>query len=279
MRCPQGVLKTCLVILLAGGLVGLAGCNKLRARDLLNKGVEAYKSGKFDQAEESFKKATELDPTLLNARVFLATAYASQFVQGLTTPENLQRGQQAVAQFKKVLQQDPKNLLAVEGIASMLFRMGSAPYNPKTLEEAKVWNKKHIAMKPNAPEPYYSIGVIDWGLAYRANQDMRKAYNKNLPRRRQLKGQQPLPEKLRKEFTSKYQQDVDEGIQNEKKAIQLRPNYANAMAYLNLLYRQKADMVATPKERQALLDKANALVKKVNEIKQKEAAAPPKSSG
>jgi tetratricopeptide (TPR) repeat protein len=266
-------------VLLAGGLVGLAGCNKLRARDLLNKGVEAYKMGKFDQAEESFKKATELDPTLLNARVFLATAYASQFVQGLTTPENLQKGQEAVAQFKKVLEQDPKNVLAIDGIASMLFRMGSAPYDPKTLEEAKTWDHKHIELKPDAPDPYYSIGVIDWGLAYHANQKMRQAYNKALPRgRKPLKAEDPLPKKLREEFTSKYQQDVEEGIQNEKKAIQLRPDYANAMAYLNLLYRQKADMVATPQERQALLNEANALVNKVNEIKQKEASAPPKTS-
>jgi cytochrome c-type biogenesis protein CcmH/NrfG len=279
MRCPQGVLKICLVVLLAGGLAGVAGCNKLRARDLLNKGVQAYKLGQFDQAEESFKKAAELDPTLINARIYLATAYASQFVEGSPAPENLKRGQEAIAQFKKVLELDPKNLSAIDGIGSMLFKMGSNPFDPDTMNKAKTWEEKHIQLKPSDAEPYYYVGVIDWTLAFRANQDARKAYNAALPKRKpHLKAIDPLPKKLREPFATKYQQTVDDGIQSLNKAIQLRPDYADAMAYLNLLYRQKADMAESTDQREALLKQADALVDKVNEIKQKEASAPPKKS-
>lgn len=278
MRCPQGVLKTCLVVLLAGGLVGLAGCNKLRARDLINQGVQAYKLGQFDKAEESFKKAAQLDPKLMMARVYLATSYASQFVPGSPSPDNMQKGQEAIAQFKKVLEQDPKNLSAIDGIGSMLFHMGSTPFNPQMLEEAKQWNEKHIQLKPSDAQPYYWIGVIDWSLAYRANQDMRKAYNKSLPKRKKpLKADAALPKKLGEQFASKYEQTVDDGIQNLKKAIELRSNYTDAMAYLNLLYRQKADMAETPSARQALLKKANDLVEKVSQIKQEEQASPKKT--
>jgi len=39
---------------------GLSGCNKLKARDLLNKGVAAYKNGQYDTAIEDFKQAKEL---------------------------------------------------------------------------------------------------------------------------------------------------------------------------------------------------------------------------
>ncbi len=35
---------------------------------------------------------------------------------------------------------------------------------------------------------------------------------------------------------------IEEGIDNLKKAIQLRPDYDDAMAYLNLMYREKADL-------------------------------------
>jgi len=55
-----------------------ASCNKLKARDMLNKGVQAYKNGLFDAAIEDFQQAKELDPGLLNARLYLATAFASQ---------------------------------------------------------------------------------------------------------------------------------------------------------------------------------------------------------
>lgn len=279
MRCRQGVSKIFLVVLLAGGLAGVAGCNKLRARDLINKGVQAYKLGQFDQAEENFKEAAQLDPSLLMARVYLATAYASQFVPGSPAPENIQKGQAAIDQFKKVLEQNPADvkirLSAIDGIGSMLFNMGAKPFKPELLEQAKTWQKKHIQLKPVDPQPYYWVGVIDWTLAWRANQTMRKDYNSALPRRRKpLKPNDPLPTKLRDEFTAKYQDTVDDGIQDLQKAIQLRPDYTDAMAYLNLLDRQKADMVKTVEERQALLKQADALVAKVNEIKQKEAASP-----
>jgi hypothetical protein len=36
-------------------------------------------------------------------------------------------------------------------------------------------------------------------------------------------------------------QRVEDGIQNLQKALQLRPDYDDAMAYLNLLYRQRAE--------------------------------------
>ena len=36
-------------------------------------------------------------------------------------------------------------------------------------------------------------------------------------------------------------QKVEDGIQNLQKALQLRPDYDDAMAYLNLLYRQRAE--------------------------------------
>jgi Tfp pilus assembly protein PilF len=63
--------------------VGVSGCNKLKARDLLNKGVNAFKAGQSDTAIEDFKKAKELDPSLMMAQVYLATAYASLYIPGL----------------------------------------------------------------------------------------------------------------------------------------------------------------------------------------------------
>ena len=49
--------------------VAASGCNKLKARDLLNKGVAAFKSGQSDTAIENFKQAKEADPELLNAEL------------------------------------------------------------------------------------------------------------------------------------------------------------------------------------------------------------------
>ena len=69
-----------------------------------------------------------------------------------------------------------------------------------------------------------------------------------------------------------------EGIAALQKAIQLRPDYDDAMAYLNLLYRRKADMVESANERASLKKQADDLVDKVKEIKQKRAEQPQQAS-
>jgi hypothetical protein len=256
---------------------GVSGCNKLKARDLLNKGVAAFKEAQYDKAIEFFKQAKELDPGLMNARLYLATAYASQYIPGAPSEQNVRLGNQAVQEFKEVLAIDPNNLSAIDGIGSILFQMAGTPYDPKKFEESKSYHLKHIELKPNDPEPYYWIGVIDWTLAFRANGELRAAYNRDHVQK-QVKDTDPLPASLRAEYTAKYGPLVEEGISNLQKSIQVKPDYDDAMAYLNLLYRRKADMVESADERAALLKQADDLVDKVKEIKQKRAEQPQQPS-
>ena len=258
-------------------VTAVSGCNKLKARDLLNKGVAAFKNGQYDAAIESFKEAKDLDPSLLNARLYLATAYASEYIPGAPSPENVQRGQQAIAEFKEILDRNDKNLSAIDGIGSMLFQMAGQPYDPKKFDESKSYHQKHIDLKPSDPEPYYWIGVIDWTLAYRANAEMRAEYNRNNIRK-QIKDSDPLPPAVRTEYVAKYAAIVDEGITNLQKAVQVKPDYDDAMSYLNLLYRRKADMVESAEERASYQKQADDLLDKVKEIKQKRAEQPTPAS-
>jgi len=254
-------------------VVGVSGCSKLKARDLLNKGVAAFKNAQYDTAIEDFKEAKDLDPGLMNARLYLATAYASQYIPGAPSDQNVRLGTAAVSEFKEVLEIDPNNLSAIDGIGSILFQMAGTPYDPKKFEESKSYHQKHIELKPNDPEPYYWIGVIDWTLAFRANGELRAAYNREHIQK-QVRDTDPLPAPSRGEYASKYGPLVEEGITNLQKAIEIKPDYDDAMAYLNLLYRRKADMVESADERAALLKQADDLVDKVKEIKQKRAEQP-----
>jgi len=269
----RGLSLAMLAVVVAAG----SGCNKLRARDLLNKGVASFKNGQYDVAVEDFKQAKDLDPSLLNARLYLATAYASQYIPGAPSDENIQRGNAAINEFKGVLEKDPNNLSAIDGIGSILFQMSGQPFNPQKFQESKTYHQKHIDLKPNDPEPYYWIGVIDWTLAFRGNAEMRTEYNKDHINK-QIKETDALPAAVRTQFVDKYGQLVDEGIASLQKAIQLRPDYDDAMAYLNLLYRRKADMAASADERASYQKQADDLVEKVKEIKQKRAEQPQQTS-
>ena len=247
-----------------------------QAREILYKGVEDLKNGQYDAAISEFQRAKELNPQFLNARLYLATAYASQFT-GAPSEENQELGRKAVEEFRGVLEIDPQNLSAIDGIGSILFHMAGmagTPYNSEKLEESKSFHQKHIQIRPNEPEPYYWVGVIDWSLSFRANNELRVRYNEHAATRQQVRDQDPLPLDVRQEYIREYGSIIDEGIESLKHAIELRRDYADAMAYLNLLYRRKADAVYYQDERDALLKMADDLVDKVKEIKERRAESP-----
>ena len=255
---------------------GASGCVKLKARDLLNKGVVAYTNGHYDEAIEDFKQAKDLDPTLTNARLYLATAYATQYIPGAPSEQNIRMGEQAVKEFQDVLSADPGNISAIDGIGSILYNMAGTPYTRARFEESKTYHMKHIALKPEDPDPYYWIGVIDWTLTYRTHLEMRGKWRLAHPGK-PLKDDEPLPPDVRADYAKENDQLIDEGITNLRKAIELRPDYDDAMAYLNLLLRRKADTVAAPDARASLLQQADDLIDKAKEIKQKKMEAPAKS--
>ncbi|HMD31348.1 MAG TPA: hypothetical protein VKG84_05530 [Candidatus Acidoferrales bacterium] len=255
------------------------GCNKLKARDMLNKGVQAYKANQFDSAVEKFKEAKELDPDLKTARLYLATAYANLYVPGSPDKANVDHANQAIAEYKEVLQKDPNNLNAIDGIGSLLFNMAAGPPpNIDMMKESRSYHQQHIKIKGDDPEPYYWVGLIDWTLAFKANLQMRFDFNKDQTAKKQIKDGDPLPNNLREQFVASYGHDVDEGITALQKAVEIRPDYDDAMAYLNLLDRQKADMVESTDERAKLLSDADALIEKVKEIKQNRASQPQPTS-
>jgi len=254
---------------------GASGCTKLKARDDLNKGVAAYRDGKYDQAIEYFKDAKENDPTLTNAQLYLATAYATQYIPGAPSDENIRMGQAAVTEFQNVLSGDPNNISAIDGIGSILFNMAGTPYSRQRFDDSKSYHMKHIALKPEDPEPYYWVAVIDWTLSYRANLETRGTWRLAHPGK-PLKDDDPLPPDVRDAYTKENGQMIDEGLADLKKALDLRPDYDDAMAYLNLLLRRKADEATTPDERASLLKQADDYVEKAKEIKQKKMETPAK---
>jgi Tfp pilus assembly protein PilF len=244
-----------------------------QAREALNKGVQDFKNGQYEEAAGDFLRAKQLDPKLMNARLYLATTYASQYIPGAPSDENSRMGHAATEEFRGALSLDPQNISAIDGLGSLLFQMAGSPFDPDLLQESKSYHQKHIYLRPDDPEPYYWIGVIDWTLAFRANGLLRTKFNLSV-RGRQLGDDAPLPPDLRDEYVRGYGATIDEGIESLNHAISIKPDYDDAMAYLNLLYRRKADTVASESEREQLIKMADDLVDTVKDIKQQRAEAP-----
>ena len=222
---------TALAVALAGMVLSMSGCDKLAARDQLNKGVDSYKSARYEEAIGHLQKATQLDPSLPMAKTYLATALAQNVVPGLDTPENLQTAQQAINIFQEVLAQNPSDVNSLKQVAGIYFSI-------KKLDDAKVWQKKVLAQDPKDPEAAYTVGVIDWTQAHlNALRELVPAGVTD-----DGEGNVKAPKKVMEVLKQENAPLVEEGLQYLNQAMANRANYDEAMSYMNLVYRRKADV-------------------------------------
>ena len=104
--------------------------------------------------------------------------------------------------------------------------------------------EQRAAKEPNNPEAFHTIATYYWDEAYR---DFR------------------LKENQKKEFISKGLEAVDH-------AIQLKPDYMEAIVYKGLLLRLEANLEKDPKKQQELIKQATVLHDKAEELRKKKAA-------
>jgi len=174
-----------------------------------------------------------LDPDFTVAEVYLATAYAQRFLPGVQTRENLAFADNAIGTFKHILSQDPNNINALMGLASIY-------QNSNHLQEARETYLTVSKLNPQNAIVFYSVGSIDWMLVYDKNSP--------LPF-----GQQSLL--------------IDEGLSSLDSALALNPQHADAMTYKNLLLREKARLAVDTAEKARLTELADEWFNKALETR------------
>jgi tetratricopeptide (TPR) repeat protein len=268
--------KLAMVALAGGLLVFSTGCEKLQSRDEMNHGVQSYKNNKYADAVKHFKEAVRLDPTNQNAQLYLATSYMIQWVPGADSPDNKKNYDMARSEFEKVLKSDPTNSLALASMASMAYNSASAgtpEQKGAALEEAKKWNQRRIEVDPKDAEAYYYLGVIGWAQAFTPIQTVRVE--------QKMKADDPGPIKdlkIREELKAKYLQTINSSIEDLKKCLSIDKENEDAMSYMNLLLRKKADLEDSPDASKADIAQAEDWSNKSLEMKRIKATRPAKKT-
>jgi hypothetical protein len=70
-------------------------------------------------------------------------------------------GEEAIKEFKNVLDLDSQNISAIDGMGSILYNMAATPFDSTKMKESKSYHLDHIQLEPDDPEPYFWVGAID----------------------------------------------------------------------------------------------------------------------
>jgi len=264
-------LGAVLLILIAIGILfntlGVDSFDDIKARMALNKGVTAFSAANYQIAARHFEDASSLDPELSDAKVYLAYSTMMQYQPGFDYPENVAIAEKALDGFKDVLKGDPSNSTALQSIASLYFQM-------KRMEMAKEWHQKVLDVLPENKESHYTIGVICWTQSYEPRLEFRAEIGMSQEDPGPIRTRGRLNRNRREALTEVAGEVVpliDQGLESLERAINIDPDYDDAMAYVNLLYREKADFAETNDEYDDLLAQADEWVQRALDTRKRKA--------
>jgi len=164
-------------------------------------------------------------------------------------------------QYQNVLTLDGKNKQALAGLIAIAM-------DGKQFGEAREWAERLTVVEPNDKTAWYTMGVLDWVMVFPEYQRARQAAGAR-------QQDYAIPDaNLRRTFRDQHLPRVEQGIQMLEKALALDPNYDDAMAYMNLLYRIKSAAVDNQAEAAELMAQADKWVGQALEVKKRKAATP-----
>ena len=265
------------LLLLVCAALSSAGCNKLKSKQEIKKGNDFFKAAQYQTALAAYQEALRLDPNEKKLHKNIGLAYMGLYQPGSKHPKDLEyaakamehlktyseafpadrkskeflvslylsteRYDDAILFYQGLVKENPNDTKAMQSLAQMYFKKGD-------VEHAVEWLKKRLAVETTPEgkaEVYYFIGVQAWDRSY------------NFP------NIDPV----------ERGKIVDEGIDALNKALQIKPDYFEALSYLNLLYREKAKIEADPAKKQGYVDTANKYLQQALELRKKILATKP----
>lgn len=236
---------------------------KVSARNEVNDGVQAFRLAHYEDAIAHFEQAVTLDPDLVVARMYLAATYLQIFQPGVDTPDNVIWATKALDQYSEILRSNPSDVESLKGVAYLKLQLNY-------FEEARETYAKAISLNPSDPELLYAAAVANWSIASRditaekAKLDAESDYSLILSDGCSGVRAKSLPV-------------VDSGIAMLNKAFSLRKDYVDAMTYMNMLYRLRAELeCGNEKAYKADIKQSGEWSARAAAAKKKQAEAAPK---
>jgi tetratricopeptide (TPR) repeat protein len=271
--------KLCLFAALALSISSLTSCSKVEARLQIRDANNAYNKEDYKTALEHYTKARQIDPkSFPELTRMIGYSRIGLYVPDDKSPANEKNADIAAAELRNYLKYKPNDRIAREALINLYLNANRTTDainyfrewlkdHPADIEavrsiatlyakqgnfnESLNWYEKITLLDKNNPEAFYIYGVVCY-----------EKVAKNPPA--------DMAEKMA---------IIEKGKAALTRAMNLKPDYFEAIVYLNLLYRQEALVETDPAKQQALIAQADQLKNKAVEIiKARKAAAGNKKS-
>ena len=216
-----------------------AGCDAIQARSLAKEGNALYRAGKHQQALTRFQQAARLDPTFPTIQLHLGYTNMALLSAHPDTPSSRTYAAGAISGFRNYMKLEPTDergpryylqiLLdsgrhgeALEFLlrqhqrhpkdVKIVASLGAVSSKAGRFSEALKWYEKRAQLLPREAKAQYLIGTLCWQHLYK-NSSVSDSQRVKL---------------------------ADRGIAALQQALKLRPDYGEAMTYVNLLYRERS---------------------------------------
>jgi tetratricopeptide (TPR) repeat protein len=236
LKWSQGQMKLShprIAILLAILVITNAGCgviNRIRSKNSLNEAARAYREGQYEQAEQYARRAQELDPENKTAPQFIARTIHAQYRPGVQAPENINKANQAIEAYQKILEKNPKDEEAYKAIA---YLYGAIKEDNKLIAWISSRATNENAEPEKRAEAYIVLASKDWDCSYKiTEQPTTKTTTIDAANKATVAYKKP---KEQKDFDT-AQACVKRGLEEIENAIKFHPNNESAWSYkTNLL--------------------------------------------
>jgi len=238
--------------------VNLAACSRINARLAIREANDLYEKQQYAAALKMYEKARKIDNSFPDLDRMVAYCNIGLYKPEADDPQNEKYADAAIRELQGYLKKRPADTVAREALINMFLnanRISQAidyfrnylDAHPADLDSVKSiatlyakqgnfaeslnWYEKITLIDSKNPESQYVLGVV-----------LYETVAKNPPA--------DPAEKLAL---------IEKGKTVLQKAIDMRPDYFEAMAYLNLLFRQQALVETDPVRQQALIAQADAI--------------------
>jgi tetratricopeptide (TPR) repeat protein len=310
-KSTRGVVAVAMVAALSLSVTACGKFNELKAKKNFKDANALYQQGEYRKAAAEYETAVQQDPNLTTAYFYLGNSYdnlykatrkgeaendkmldlaiknytiaaerekdpkmkqlALQYLVAAYGPDKLNDPEKAEPIVKRMIEMDPKDTANYFALAKIYEDAGQYDLAEQALQQARearpndsavymqlagFYNRQgefektiealeqRAQMEPNNPEAFYTISTYYWDKAFR---DFR----------------------LKDADKRVY---IDKGIEAATKAIDINPNYMEALTYKNLLLRLKGNLEQDPAKRAALYKEADTLRNKAIELQKKKTA-------